>query len=110
MSPDSSQDVPSPLEFRDMVDARAWAATAEQRPGRNEILNRITQEAERLTRPGDRILELGSGPGFLAERLLRRLPDAHYTALDFSPAMHELARGCRSVGPSPFGVQSPEGR
>jgi trans-aconitate methyltransferase len=89
MSPDSSQDVPSPLEFRDMVDARAWAATAEQRPGRNE---------------------LGSGPGFLAERLLRRLPDAHYTALDFSPAMHELARGCRSVGPSPFGVQSPEGR
>ncbi len=36
------------------------------------------------------ILELGSGPGFLAERLLTALPEARYTALDFSAAMHRL--------------------
>ena len=43
-------------------------------------------------RRGDRILELGSGPCFLAHRLLQRLPDSYYTALDLSPAVHELAR------------------
>ena len=92
MSIEPPQDVPSPIEFREMDDARAWEASAEQRPGRSEILDRITEEAARLTRPGHRVLELGSGPGFLAHRLLQRLPDVHYTALDFSPAMHELAR------------------
>lgn len=38
-----------------------------------------------------RILELGSGPGFLAEHLLKTCPSIEYVALDFSPAMHELA-------------------
>ena len=86
------QDVPSPIEFRDMGEACEWEASAEQRPGRNEILDRITHEAAQLTTSTDRILELGSGPGFLAQRLLQRIPDVDYTALDFSPAMHELAR------------------
>jgi cyclopropane fatty-acyl-phospholipid synthase-like methyltransferase len=38
------------------------------------------------------VLELGSGPGFLAHRILESIPGAQYTMLDFSPAMHELAR------------------
>lgn len=56
------KDVPSPIEFRDMSEAREWEASAEQRPGRSEILDRIAQEAAQITRSGDRILELGSGP------------------------------------------------
>jgi cyclopropane fatty-acyl-phospholipid synthase-like methyltransferase len=40
---------------------------------------------------GVRVLELGSGPGFLADHLLRALPALRYVALDFSPAMHQLA-------------------
>lgn len=92
MSTEPARDVPSPIEFREMTDAQEWEASAEQRPGRSEILDRIAQEAGQLMRPGDRILELGSGPGFLAQRVLHRLPDVHYTALDFSSAMHELAR------------------
>ena len=92
MTARAPHDVPSPIEFRDMHDAREWEASAEQRPGRSEILDRIAHEAARLVQPGDRILELGSGPGFLAQRLLPRLPDAHYTAVDFPAAMHELAR------------------
>ena len=36
-------------------------------------------------RPGARVLELGSGPGFLAERVLERCPQlGTYTLVDFS--------------------------
>lgn len=41
--------------------------------------------------PDARVLELGSGPGFLAEHLLRSYASLLYVALDFSAAMHELA-------------------
>lgn len=92
MQPDTPRDVPSPIDLRLMSDARDRAAKAEQRPGRGEILERIATEAAARTPPEGRVLELGSGPGVLAQRLLRRLPKARYTALDFSPAMHELAR------------------
>ncbi len=86
------RDVPSPIDLRQRDDARRWAAEAEARPGRAEIMDRIVEEAARVAGAETRVLELGSGPGFLAERLLRRLPEVRYTALDFSPAMHALAR------------------
>jgi SAM-dependent methyltransferase len=38
------------------------------------------------------VLELGSGPGFLAAHLLAALPELSVTLLDFSAPMHELAR------------------
>jgi SAM-dependent methyltransferase len=38
------------------------------------------------------VLELGSGPGFLADFLLDALLTLELTLLDFSPAMHDLAR------------------
>ena len=37
------------------------------------------------------ILELGSGPGVLAEHILSRCPVERYWLVDFSPKMHELA-------------------
>ena len=37
-----------------------------------------------------RILELGSGPGFLAQHVLDIIPVSKYVALDFSEAMHQL--------------------
>ena len=92
MDPETIRDVPSPIDLRRTSDARDWAAKAERRPGRGEILERIAEEAARLAPAICRVLELGSGPGVLAERLLRRLPQARYSALDFSPAMHDLAR------------------
>lgn len=39
-----------------------------------------------------RVLELGSGPGFLAEHLLRSLVHVEYVLLDFSAPMHDLAK------------------
>lgn len=92
MSATAPDDVPSPVDLRRMDDARAWAARAEGRPGRAAILDRIAAEAAACGGAAPRILELGSGPGFLAQRILQCMPDVRYTALDFSPAMHELAR------------------
>jgi SAM-dependent methyltransferase len=43
-------------------------------------------------------LELGSGPGHLAAAILAACRVSHYTAVDFSPAMHELAR--QHIGPA----------
>ena len=82
-------DVPSPIDLRLMEDARPWAETAlAKRPARPEIFDAFARE---IGRDGVRVLELGSGPGFLADHLLRALPGLRYVALDFSPAMHQLA-------------------
>ena len=67
------------------------SARTGERPGRTVILDRIVKEVSNRNLPNPFVLELGSGPGVLAERILRRNPDVRYTALDFSPAMHELA-------------------
>jgi SAM-dependent methyltransferase len=84
-----SIDVPSPIDLRLMADARPWAETAlARRPARPEFFDAF---ARQIGRDGVRVLELGSGPGFLADHLLRALPGLHYVALDFSPAMHQLA-------------------
>lgn len=82
-------DVPSPIDLRLMSDARPWAEAAlAKRPVRPEFFDAFARE---IGRDGARVLELGSGPGFLAEHLLRAWPGLEYTALDFSPAMHQLA-------------------
>lgn len=83
-------DVPSPIDLRQMADARQWADQAlAVRPWRTEFFAAF---AEALAQgSARRVLELGSGPGFLALHLLRALPDLEYVALDNSPAMHALA-------------------
>ena len=86
-------DVPSPIDLRHMPDARRWADAAMLvRPERHNVFDRIVQELRDL-RPNPRsVLELGSGPGFLAVRIAVSLSTLAYTALDFSAAMHALAR------------------
>ena len=82
-------DVPSPIDLRLMTDARPWSETAlARRPARPEFFDTF---ARLIGRDGVRVLELGSGPGFLADHLLRALPHLDLVALDFSPAMHQLA-------------------
>ncbi|MDQ7969309.1 MAG: class I SAM-dependent methyltransferase, partial [Oxalicibacterium faecigallinarum] len=86
-------DIPSPIDLRNMEDAREWATSAmSKRPWRTAFFNefeRIIQE--RSAGQACRVLELGSGPGFLAEHLLLALNNIQYVALDFSAAMHTLA-------------------
>jgi SAM-dependent methyltransferase len=83
-------DAPSPIDLRSMEDARRWAESAmAKRPWRTEFFDKIAQEIP----PRDvNVLELGSGPGFLAERLLQNSTIIEYVALDSSTAMHILAR------------------
>lgn len=38
------------------------------------------------------ILEVGSGPGFLAQHILKNDPTLNYIAFDFSEAMHTIAK------------------
>ena len=86
-------DVPSPIDLRVMSEAREWEQSAmHKRPWRTEFFARFASEIAAASPKVRRILELGSGPGFLAQHLLRCLPEVSYVLLDFSPAMHELAK------------------
>ena len=88
-----SDDVPSPIDLRNMPDARRWADAAMLvRPARHNVFDRIVQELRDLRSRPRSVLELGSGPGFLADRITVNLSTVAYTALDFSAAMHALAR------------------
>lgn len=87
-------DIPSPIDLRRPDHAQEWAETAlQKRPWRPQFFQRFVQEIQAIpsTHALD-ILELGSGPGFLLKELLGNLPQHRYTALDFSQAMHDLAR------------------
>lgn len=85
-------EIPSPIDLRLMRDAREWERTAMSRPYREEFFEAITKQLQNAGSPEQSILELGSGPGFLALFMLSRLPSVTLHLLDFSPAMHELAK------------------
>jgi SAM-dependent methyltransferase len=86
-------DVPSPVDLRLLSDASAWESTAmEKRPWRTEFFTKFADELKHRQPPARCVLELGSGPGFLATHLLNELPGVSMMLLDFSDAMHALAK------------------
>ena len=85
-------DVPSPVDLRKMSAAKEWESLAMQRPFRMDFFEAFTNELQQLNKASLHVLELGSGPGFLAHHLLSDVAGLTITLLDFSPAMHELAR------------------
>jgi len=83
-------DVPTSVNFLDPAHARQWAdETPRKRPWRPSF---FAEFCTALRGPRLRIVELGSGPGHLAREIVSRCDVAEYLALDFSDAMHELAR------------------
>src|SRR6516165_8111382 len=83
-------DVPIRVDFRDPATARAWIEeTRIKRPYRPRFFAAFC--AALASRSKLRVLELGSGPGQLAREILLHCDVQTYDALDFSPAMHELA-------------------
>jgi SAM-dependent methyltransferase len=83
-------DVPIRVDFRDPATARTWIEdTRIRRPYRPRFFAAFC--AALASRSALRILELGSGPGQLAREILVHCDVRSYVALDFSPAMHEIA-------------------
>jgi SAM-dependent methyltransferase len=97
---DDAMDVPSPIDLRDPAVAHTWANEADaKRPWREQLRGAIADALAASTLPVRRVLELGSGPGLLAERILSSCALERYTLFDFSPPMLELSRA--RVGANP---------
>lgn len=90
---DAAPDVPCSEDLRDPVQAKAWADAADRRrPLRVRVRAVVVAQLARLPRAA-RVLELGSGPGFLAERVLAHCPHlAGYTLFDVSEPMLQMSR------------------
>ena len=90
----SPEDVPSPVDFHNEAEAHAWIEqTIQRRPYRATFFNEFVNELCTLEERHIRVLELGSGPGMLAEEILHRcLSVSIYTLLDFSEPMLAVSR------------------
>jgi len=86
-------DVPYGNNWDSSTEAAAYGEAADQaRPWREEIRNHIAARVAALA-PGTRVLELGSGPGLLADRVLRECQNLEtYVLVDFSEPMLALSR------------------
>jgi len=87
------QDVPYGNDWDSTAEALVWTAEADQkRPWRSQLRDRIATRVAALG-PHTRVLELGSGPGLLAHRVLQQCPNVEtYTLMDFSEPMLALSR------------------
>lgn len=84
-------DVPSPIDLCDPAVAHTWAREADaKRPWRAQVRNAFAEIIGGMS--ARRVLELGSGPGLLAERILRSCAVESYTLFDFSQPMLDLSR------------------
>jgi cyclopropane fatty-acyl-phospholipid synthase-like methyltransferase len=88
-----AHDVPYGNDWDSPAEAAAYGQAADrERPWRSKIRDHIAARVATLA-PRARVLELGSGPGLLAHRVLQRCPDLDtYTLLDFSEPMRALSR------------------
>ena len=92
-------DVPSPIDFHDLAQARAWVdRTVAARPWRPQFFQAFAAALNAAFEHPFTVLKLGSAPGHLAGHVLAQCRVKSYTALDFPPAMHLLARD--NIGPA----------
>ena len=87
------EDVPYGNDWDSATEAAAYGDAADKaRPWRSEIRDHIAARVATLA-PRARVLELGSGPGLLAHRVLQQCPNLEtYTLMDFSEPMLALSR------------------
>jgi SAM-dependent methyltransferase len=80
-----------PHDYFDENYVQEWERIANsRRPFRLQFFDAFAAELQPVAEAV--ILELGSGPGFLAEHILARCPVAAYHLFDFSPPMLNLSR------------------
>ena len=78
-------------EFHDMDFSQGWADRFTPTPDRLALFETILQQIREIGGEDCHVLELGIGPGYLADYLLSRLPNITYEGLDFSKAMLKIA-------------------
>ncbi|HEX6439047.1 MAG TPA: class I SAM-dependent methyltransferase [Candidatus Binatia bacterium] len=89
----SVKEVPSDHDFFDPAYVKHWTESISRyRPERTRLFEVFAAEAARIKKGTLSVFELGCGPGFLAEALLKSCQIARYTLVDFSPEMLELSR------------------
>ena len=89
----SVKEVPSDHDFFDPDYVKHWSESISRyRPERNRLFEVFAAEAARIKKSALSVFELGCGPGFLAEALLKNCEIARYTLVDFSPQMLDLSR------------------
>ena len=89
-------DYTGPHDYFNEVYVNEWASAANsRRPFRAQFFDAFVSELAVLRKL--KVLDVGSGPGFLAERVLTRCDVASYHLFDFSPHMLELSRARLSV-------------
>src|SRR4051812_24575069 len=87
------QGVPHPIHLpQPRGPGRLGASPRRKRPWRAGIREAIAALLQASNPVPRRVLELGAGPGLLAEAILRVCTLDNYTLLDFSPPMLELSR------------------
>jgi SAM-dependent methyltransferase len=84
-------------EFHDEEFVAGWADRFVPTPERLELFNVILSELRSSIPKDGRVVELGIGPGYLAEHLLNAMPGINYYGIDFSSPMIEIAR--QRLGP-----------
>ena len=91
---DDELDVPYGEDFHDKATAVVWAdAAIRKRPWRKTIFEHFVSTVGSGSVSHPRVLELGSGPGFLAEQVLERCASVgQYVLVDFFDAMLEQSR------------------
>ena len=89
----SVREVPSDHDFFDPAYVKHWTESISRyRPERKRLFEVFAAEAARIKKGPLSVFELGCGPGFLAEALLKNCAIARYTLVDFSPQMLDLSR------------------
>ena len=79
-------------EFHSKEFALGWAERFEPTPERLRLFELIFSQLKEAIPDDGSIVELGVGPGYLANYLLERMPRASYCGIDFSLSMLEIAQ------------------
>ena len=79
-------------EFHDEEFVAGWAERFVPTPERLELFNVIFTQLKTGIPANSCVVELGIGPGYLADHLLEKMPELQYYGVDFSTPMLDIAR------------------
>ena len=87
-----SETIGAEHKFHDEGFAMGLADRFMPTPDRLELFNLILSELKSRISPSGCVVELGIGPGFLADHVLSVMPEIRYYGVDFSGPMLDLAQ------------------